>query len=43
MRLERPPYHPTITDLNRIGRRYPPSRCHQSWLDFAYWDLELEA
>jgi len=42
MRLRRQPYWPTIADLNRIGRKYPPAHCHQTWLDFAYWDAELE-
>lgn len=42
MRIRRQPYWPTIADLNRIGRKYPPAYCHQTWLDFAYWDVELE-
>ena len=35
-------YHPTRADLNKVGRRYPPDHCHETWLDYLYWDTELE-
>lgn len=36
------PFQPTVADLNRIGRGFPPNFLHESWLDFLYWDVELE-
>ena len=24
-------------------RRFPPGHLHESWLDYLYWDIELEA
>lgn len=36
------PYRPTITDLHRNGRLFPPNYLHQSWLDYLYWDTELD-
>jgi len=33
---------PTIHDLQRNGRRYPPNYLHHSWHDYLYWDTELE-
>ncbi len=37
-----PPYQPTVHDLHRNGRLFPPNHLHQSWLDYLYWDIELE-
>ena len=28
--------------LQEAGRRFPPNHLHQSWLDYLYWDIELE-
>ena len=28
--------------LQDLGRRFPPHYLHQSWLDYLYWDIELE-
>jgi len=42
LELRRRPYQPTSAELLRIGRRYPPNYLHESWLDFLYWDAELE-
>jgi hypothetical protein len=25
------------------GRKFPPNHLHDSWMDFLYWDAELEA
>ena len=30
-------------ELQDRGRRFPPNHLHQSWLDYLYWDIELEA
>jgi 5-methylcytosine-specific restriction endonuclease McrA len=37
-----PPYHPTVRDLHNNGRAFPPNHLHESWMDFLYWDTELE-
>ncbi len=36
------PHQPTVADLHNIGRRFPPNYLHDSWMDFLYWDTELE-
>lgn len=36
------PYIPSIEDLHRNGRKFPPNYLHESWMDFLYWDAELE-
>ncbi len=36
------PFVPTIEDLHRNGRKFPPNYLHESWMDFLYWDTELE-
>ncbi len=36
------PYHPTVHDLHNNGRAFPPNYLHESWLDYLYWDIELE-
>ena len=36
------PVRPTVADLHRNGRRFPPNFLHHSWQDFLYWDTELE-
>ena len=36
------PYRPTVPDLHNKGRQFPPNFLHESWLDFLYWDTELE-
>jgi hypothetical protein len=30
-------------ELQEQGRRFPPNHLHESWLDYLYWDIELEA
>jgi len=42
MVLSRAPAQPSIYELQAQGRRFPPGYLHESWLDFLYWDLELE-
>ncbi len=34
---------PSKYELQERGRRFPPGRLHVSWLDYLYWDIELEA
>jgi len=36
------PYQPTIFDLHKNGRAFPPNYLHESWMDYLYWDIELE-
>ena len=36
------PYIPTVYDLHNNGRKFPPNHLHESWMDFLYWDTELE-
>ena len=36
------PYEPTVHDLHNNGRLFPPNYLHESWLDYLYWDAELE-
>lgn len=33
---------PTVHQLQSQGRRFPPKYLHASWLDYLYWDVELE-
>lgn len=43
LRLRRTPVQPTASQLLNAGRNFPPNYLHDSWLDFLYWDAELEA
>uniref|UniRef100_A4WUF6 HNH endonuclease n=1 Tax=Cereibacter sphaeroides (strain ATCC 17025 / ATH 2.4.3) TaxID=349102 RepID=A4WUF6_CERS5 len=43
MRLFRAPKEPTPAEMQRHGQRFPPNHLHESWLDYLYWDAELEA
>lgn len=36
------PFQPTVHDLHNAGRAFPPNHLHESWLDYLYWDIELE-
>ena len=36
------PFQPTVVDLHRNGRLFPPNYLHDSWLDYLYWDSPLE-
>lgn len=42
MRLARKAFRPTAMQLQNIGRRFPPNYLHESWMDYLYWDAELE-
>jgi 5-methylcytosine-specific restriction endonuclease McrA len=43
MGLRRPPYRPSPDQLQNVGRKFPPNFLHDSWMDFLYWDAELDA
>jgi len=36
------PYAPSLNDLHQNGRHFPPNYLHDSWMDYLYWDTELE-
>ena len=37
-----PPEQPSMFVLQQLGRRFPPNYLHESWVDWLYWDIELE-
>jgi len=39
----RPPREPTPSELLAAKRTFPPDHLHESWMDYLYWDVELEA
>ena len=43
MSLARPPRRPDQQELQNKGRRFPPNFLHESWMDFLYWDAELDS
>ncbi|AWB48598.1 HNH endonuclease [Gemmobacter aquarius] len=43
MQLRRPPRQPTAEEMQSHGRRFPPNHLHESWMDYLYWDAELDA
>jgi len=42
LQLTKPPRQPEAEQLRNMGRRFPPNLLHESWIDFLYWDAELE-
>ena len=42
MHLKKMPLKPTSYQLQQKGRNFPPNYLHESWLDYLYWDTELE-
>lgn len=36
------PFQPSVHHLHRNGRLFPPNYLHESWVDYLYWDSELE-
>jgi 5-methylcytosine-specific restriction endonuclease McrA len=42
MHLHARPHPPSAFQLQEMGRRFPPHYMHQTWLDYLYWDVELE-
>ena len=43
MKLNQHPYRPSTEDLHKNGKNFPPNYLHKSWMDYLYWDVELEA
>ena len=43
MTLRRPPRQPAAEELRNRGRKFPPNHLHDTWMDFLYWDAELQA
>ncbi len=43
MRLRKAPRMPESEQLREMGRKFPPNYLHESWVDFLYWDAELES
>jgi len=43
MKLNHYPYQPSTEDLHRNGKHFPPNFLHKSWMDYLYWDVELES
>ena len=42
MKLGKLPHQPTTEDLHKNGKNFPPNFLHKSWIDYLYWDVELE-
>ena len=42
MHLKKPAVQPAPEHLQSVGRKFPPNHLHDSWMDFLYWDVELE-
>ncbi len=43
MRLRSSPVRPDPSRLQNLGRKFPPNYLHESWMDYLYWDAELDA
>jgi len=43
MTLRSKPHRPQAAALQNTGRKFPPNHLHESWVDYLYWDAELEA
>ena len=43
MSLRKPARAPMAEQLRNSGRKFPPNHLHESWIDFLYWDAELDA
>ena len=37
------PIRPTSWQLQQAGKLFPPNYLHETWRDWLYWDIELEA
>ena len=42
MSLNRKPDRPSMHQLQAQGRKFPPNHLHESWMDYLYWDVELQ-
>jgi len=43
MLLRQRPIRPTSWQLQQQGKLFPPNHLHETWRDYLYWDIELEA
>ncbi len=43
MTLRKPTRQPSAEELRNMGRKFRPGHLHDSWMDYLYWDAELEA
>lgn len=43
MHIEAEPIRPTSWQLQEHGKAFPPNHLHDSWRDYLYWDVVLEA
>ena len=43
MKVLKKPTKPSVEVLMNKGRKFPPNYLHESWMDFLYWDAELES
>ncbi|WP_235927547.1 HNH endonuclease [Sandarakinorhabdus rubra] len=43
MQLISRPEQPSTHQLQANGRAFPPHYCHETWRDYLYWDVELQA
>ena len=43
MTLNQQPFKPSTEELHKNGKHFPPNFLHKSWMDYLYWDVELEA
>lgn len=43
MNLRKTPRQPAASELMNTGRKFPPNHLHESWMDYLYWDAELQA
>ena len=43
MRVGMQPIRPTSWQLQQYGKKFPPHYLHETWRDWLYWDIELEA
>ena len=43
LHLRRKPVRPEPHQMMNVGRKFPRNYLHESWMDFLYWDAELDA
>lgn len=43
MPIQMKPIRPTSWQLQQQGKMFPPNFLHETWRDWLYWDIELEA
>ena len=42
MHPNRQPNRPSNYFLQEMGRKFPPHHLHETWMDYLYWDVELD-